>query len=75
MILWLTVGAISLATTLSLIFATLTFALRDYSRIKLTDQFDKAEKRFHDVRDADPNFVAAVNALGELSLRRGEDEK
>mgnify|MGYP000520353919 CR=1 FL=1 len=40
-----------------------------------TESFDKAEKKFADVRDADGNFVGAINALGEMALRKGEDEK
>ncbi|MBI5494135.1 MAG: zinc-ribbon domain-containing protein [Deltaproteobacteria bacterium] len=36
---------------------------------------EKADKKFQDVREADGNFVAVLNALGEMALQRGEDEK
>lgn len=35
----------------------------------------KAEKTLGNVRDADGNFVAAVNALGELAMAGGQDER
>ena len=35
----------------------------------------RAEEKLTDVRDQDPNFVAAVNALGELALGGGQDDR
>ncbi|MEW5851995.1 MAG: tetratricopeptide repeat protein, partial [Myxococcota bacterium] len=42
---------------------------------QLAGAFDKAEQKFQEVRDADGNFVAAMNAGGEMALRKGEDER
>jgi tetratricopeptide (TPR) repeat protein len=43
--------------------------------LALAGDAEKAEKKFGEVREADANFVAALNALGEMALKRGEDEK
>lgn len=42
---------------------------------ELAGDTEKAEKRFIDIRDSDPNFVAAINAQGQLALAAGQEDR
>jgi tetratricopeptide (TPR) repeat protein len=42
---------------------------------QLLQRMDDAERKFQEVRDTDPNFVAAINALGEVTAHRGDASK
>jgi putative hemolysin len=67
MTLWLTVGGVVLATLASLLFSTLTYALRDYSRTRLSDYLDRHGKaKWYDrTVDHTDDFIF-VTAVGRL---------
>lgn len=43
--------------------------------LQLNGQLEKAETKFKEVREADPSSVAALNAEGEVLLKKGQEEQ